>query len=381
MRIAFDAKRIYQNTTGLGNYSRTLVSSLAFSFPEHQYHLYAPRLTSLFDASEMENLHVHQPNDFISKRFKSLWRSSRVKKNLLRDHIDIYHGLSHEIPVDIQKTGIKTVVTIHDLIMEKYPSQFKFIDRTIYHQKFLNACKHADKIISVSEQTKKDIIDIYGIDANKITTTYQSCNKTFYQHVSTEQKNELRKAYQLPETFFLYVGSIIERKNLLGICKAYALNKRKDLPPLVVVGKGDDYMKKVKQFIQSEKLESDIIFLSELSPNSAGKFNLAALYQMSAGLIYPSIYEGFGIPLLEAMACGTMVITSQLSCLPEVGGDAALYVDPFAPDSILDAMMKVTSDHQYVTDQIAKGRKQAELFKEDICAQKVMNVYQSLMHG
>ena len=131
------------------------------------------------------------------------------------------------------------------------------------------ACLNANRIISVSEQTRKDIIELYNIDPDKIITTYQSCDERFYQPVSPAQKSALRNAYHLPETFFLYVGSVIERKNLLGICKAYAIAKGKSLPPLVVIGTGKDYFKQVKSYIQKEHIEQQFIFLSEITPASA----------------------------------------------------------------------------------------------------------------
>ena len=192
MRIAFDAKRIYQNKTGLGNYSRTLVKSLASLYPTNEYLLYAPKQTDLFDARNCYNTSLKTPQSFLHQKLSALWRSKWVVNDLIKDKVDIYHGLSHEIPKGIEKTGIKSVVTIHDLIFEKYPEQYKFIDRKIYRHKFIHACLNANKIISVSEQTRKDIIELYGIDPDKITTTYQSCDERFYQPVSPAQKSALR---------------------------------------------------------------------------------------------------------------------------------------------------------------------------------------------
>ncbi len=384
MRIAFDAKRIYQNKTGLGNYSRTLVTSLASLYPTHEYVLYAPKKTDLFDVRACHNTISRMPQSFLHQKLSAIWRSKWVVQDLIKDNIDLYHGLSHEIPNGIEKTKIKSVVTIHDLIFEKYPEQYKFIDRKIYRHKFMYACLHSDKIISVSEQTRSDIIELYGIEPDKIITTYQSCDESFYQPVIPAQKASLKKAYNLPDTFFLYVGSVIERKNLMGICKAYALAKETSLPPLVIVGTGRDYLKQVKAFIRKENIEHLFIFLSEITPASAGanqKLDLPTLYQSALGMIYPSVYEGFGIPVLEAMAGGTPVITSNLSCLPEVGGDAATYADPYQPESILNSIQKVLNDSDYVYDCIEKGRVQAEKFRAHHCAEKVMNVYRDLMNG
>ncbi len=169
------------------------------------------------------NIHEVLPGNFFHSLFSSAWRSSWVKKDLKKNKIDLYHGLSHEIPVGIQNTGIKSVVTIHDLIHERFPEQYNPIDVKIYTKKFRYACEHADKVIAISEQTKKDIIEFYKTPEEKITVCYQSCNPAFAVQVSAEEKKRITQKYSLPEQFFLYVGSIIERKNLLNICKAVFL--------------------------------------------------------------------------------------------------------------------------------------------------------------
>ena len=136
MNIGFDAKRAYQNSTGLGHYSRTLISSLAEFFPGNNYYLFAPKITNTFNITGFTNIHPVSPVHFPASLFKSIWRSNWVKKDLQRNHIDIYHGLSHEIPVGITRTGIRSVVTMHDLIFERYPEQYNPIDRIIYRKKF-----------------------------------------------------------------------------------------------------------------------------------------------------------------------------------------------------------------------------------------------------
>ncbi len=246
------------------------------------------------------------PTSFFHRLIPSAWRSSWVKKDLKRLKIDLYHGLSHEIPVGIQKTGIKSVVTIHDLIHERYPEQYSYADVTIYRKKFRNACNHADKIIAISEQTKKDIIEFYKIPETKINVCYQSCNPSFMETVSEADRINIKELYNLPDQFFLYVGSVIERKNLLNICKAVQLLKDDLNIPLVVIGDGGDYKRKVKEFISQHNLTDSIIFLSE-SETAKGleSFQHAedfpAIYQSAIAMIYPSFFEGFGIPVLEAL--------------------------------------------------------------------------------
>ena len=202
MNIGFDAKRAYHNRTGLGHYSRTLVNSLSQYYPEHQYYLFNPKPSSLFKI-DGNNIHEVLPQNFAGKLFPSAWRSSWVKKDLQRIGIDLYHGLSHEIPIGIQHTGIKSVVTIHDLVHERYPEQYNPVDIKIYTKKFRNACEHAHKVIATSRQTKEDIIEFYKTPEEKIVVCYQSCNPAFGKTISEEEKNRSDKIFSPSKIFSL----------------------------------------------------------------------------------------------------------------------------------------------------------------------------------
>ena len=227
MKIAFDAKRLYHNNTGLGHYSRTLVSSLAEYFPKNEYILCTPKMSTKYSIHH-PSIKNMTPHHGAEKLFPSLWRIKWVSDMLEKQKTDIFHGLSNEIPFGIE-TKMKTVVTIHDLIFERFPQYFNPIDVLIYRKKFKYACKNAHSIIAVSQQTKADIQNIYGIHPNKIHTCYQSCNPLFEKEVDTTTKEYIKKKYSLPDRFFLYVGSITERKNLLLLCQA--LKIREDVKP------------------------------------------------------------------------------------------------------------------------------------------------------
>jgi glycosyltransferase involved in cell wall biosynthesis len=383
MNIAFEAKRAYTNGTGLGHYSRTLIRSLAEYYPDNNYFLFTPKLTNRFNAEAFQNVHAVTPMKFPSTILKSAWRSNWVKNELKEFDIDLYHGLSHEIPLGIQKTGIKTVVTIHDLIFERHQEQFNWIDVRIYHQKFSYACKHADKVIAISKQTKDDIIQFYKTPESKIEICYQSCNPAFGEGVSVEEKLRIKKIYNLPDEFLLYVGSIIERKNLLLICKGLNLIKDKFNIPLIVIGEGGDYKKLLHQYIKENHLEKQIRFLSdELPIKSLASFQSAidfpAIYQQALCMIYPSTFEGFGIPVLEALWSKIPVITSNVSCLPETGGDAAYYVDPINEQTMAEAILQVTRNEELRRTMIDKGWVHAQNFTQQKCAASVLNVYKSL---
>jgi glycosyltransferase involved in cell wall biosynthesis len=384
MNIAFEAKRAYTNGTGLGHYSRTLIRSLAEYYPGNRYFLFTPKLTDRFDATAYSNAEAITPSSFPSTLFKGAWRSSWVKSDLKKHNIDLYHGLSHEIPAGIHKTGIPSVVTIHDLVFERYPEQFNPIDVRIYRYKFSYACRHASKIIAISRQTKDDICRFYNIPEEKISICYQSCNPAFAEQVSEGQKARIKTIYNLPDRFILYVGSIIERKNLLLICQALRLLKDRFNIPLIVIGEGGAYKKQVQQYISEKGLENQVRFLGD-DPliSSLNSFRQAtdfpAIYQQAVCMIYPSIFEGFGIPVLEALWSRIPVITSNVSCLPETGGDAAFYVDPYNEKEMAGAILQVAENGTLRTDMIQKGWQHAQHFNQRRCAESVMNLYKSLL--
>jgi len=381
MNIGFDAKRFFHNNTGLGNYSRTLVNGLMQSYPQPQYFLFNPMSSKSFQKPPGSNVHEILPRRFLAKKFPAFWRSSWVTKDLERLNIRLYHGLSHEIPMGIQATSVKSVVTMHDLIFERYPEQYKKLDVEIYRRKFHYACEHANRVIAISQQTKNDLVSLYKTDPSKIDICYQSCNPAYARVAGDVEKEHLRLILRLPEQFFLYVGSVIERKNLLSICEALHQLKDEANIPLVVIGSGKSYLQKVKDFIQRNGLNRRVIFLSENGAFAAiqNPVTMAAIYQMATSLIYPSLFEGFGIPVLEALSSGLPVVTSNVSCLPETGGEAAVYVNPLSVEEIREAMKRIYLDKDLRTHLIHKGRAQAQKFDLQKCSEAVMAVYNKVL--
>jgi glycosyltransferase involved in cell wall biosynthesis len=382
MNIGFDAKRAYHNGTGLGHYSRTLIRSLAEYFPQNEYFLFNPKPSELFKLKG-KNIHEVLPSKLLHKTLSSVWRSTWIKSDLEKMSIDIYHGLSNEIPIDIDVTDIRSVVTIHDMIFERFPNQYSKIDVEIYKRKFKYACDHADKVIAISEQTKKDIMEFYKTPEEKIAVCYQSCNPAFGETVSEKNKQLIKEKYSLPDQYFLYVGSIIERKNLLGICKAIYLLRNELKIPLVVIGDGTKYKQQVKDFIRQNGLDKQIIFLSEdplakVASSFLKAEDFPAIYQSAIAMIYPSFFEGFGIPVLEALWSRLPVITSNVSCLPEAGGDGAYYVDPNSSEEIAEGMKTIFADGSFTEALKEKGWQHAQSFRQQKCAADVMRVYESL---
>ncbi|TKG94732.1 glycosyltransferase family 1 protein [Puteibacter caeruleilacunae] len=365
MKIAFDAKRAFQNTTGLGNYSRNLLTALAHTYPDNEYLLFAPKITSQYDT--FENQQVITPTRFYEKIIPSIWRTRTQIDQLKQLKPQIFHGLSHELPIGIEKSGIRTVVTVHDLIFMRYGELYGLVDRNIYARKYGRSCKVADKVIAISKQTKADLMEYFKIPEERIEVIYQTIDQRFFDTPSPVDVWNVKEKYNLPENFILNVGTIEERKNLLNLVKALQIAKC-DLP-LVVVGKPTPYMMEVQNFLNTAS-QLRVQFLHNVDFQE-----LLCLYNAASFSAFPSIFEGFGLPVVESLATGTPVITSNVSSLPEAGGDAAVYADPWNPESIAEKIDKVAGDPGDLTTL----KQHAQQFNADAFAQGVMDLYQRML--
>ncbi len=371
MRIGFDAKRAFLNNTGLGNYSRDLIKSLSENYPNDDYFLYSTQTTKENRRIlKNENTHIRVPNSKIDILFKSYWRSKKIINDLIGDKIELYHGLSNELPYGIEKTNIKSIVTIHDLIFLKYPEFFTYTDRSIYLKKVRHACNVSDRIVAVSKQTKEDIIDFLKIPKDKIQVAYQSCNEVFQRQIPKEKKEEISKKYNLPNKFLLNVGSIEERKNLLTILKSLKnLNNQK----LVVIGHGKKYRRRCEDFIKNNNLSDQVIFLMDLGINE-----IACIYQLSEILIYPSISEGFGIPIIEALFSNIPVITTKGGCFEEAGGNHSIYIDPLSESQMTSSILSIQKCKELRERMTAEGMKHVKRFTTTNSLKQITSIYNSL---
>lgn len=372
LRFGYDAKRLFNNFTGLGNYSRTLLKNLSNYYPNHAYFLFSPKIerkpeTKLFTSSVSFSL--HNPNRYQ----RPLWRSYGIRYALKHHKIQLYHGLSNELPIGLPSAGIKSVVTIHDLVFKHRPDYYPLIDRTVYDLKFRYACQKADAIVAISESTKKDIINFYQIPAEKIHVIYQSCDERFMQEKSAKLIDQILAKYQLPSEFMLYVGTITERKNLLGIVQAMALLPQSLRIPLVVIGKGKEYKAQVVQFLQQEGLSKLVIF------TQVDNDDLPAIFQKASIFLYPSQLEGFGIPVIEALFSGTPVISSRVSSLPEAAGPASWLVDPEEPAQITGGIERILEDATFRKNMIDSGFQYAQSFKGEVVTEEMMDLYERIL--
>jgi glycosyltransferase involved in cell wall biosynthesis len=372
MKIGFDAKRAFRNYTGLGNYSRTVLENLAGFYPDHEYFLYTPSGTAGREVipGKGNNIHIRLPGG-IAATMPSLWRSFLLRKDLMRDGIELYHGLSNELPAGIEKTCIKSVVTIHDLIFLRFPSLYPPVDRLIYKKKFTHACRVADTVIAISQQTKDDITGLLGIEPSRVHVLYQSCADIFQNPCTAEKREEVRKKYSLPPEFILNVGTVEERKNLLTLVKALEIAGAGVVsPPLVVVGKSTPYKTLVQQYIHDRRMDGKVLFLEDVA-----FVDLPAIYQLAALFVYPSRYEGFGIPVIEALSSGTPVITTRGGCLQEAGGADSLYVGPDDPEELAEAILRILGDEALMQRMSGKGKEHVQQFHKSTVTGKLMELY------
>ena len=374
LTIGYDAKRAVSNGTGLGNYCRTLLNDLGTIDTTDSFRLYVPDLGRDDLRSQLDmprNMSFVTPANKLVKPLRSLWRIKGIVNDLKRDGVDIYHGLTGELPLGLSEAGIKSVVTIHDLIFMRCPEYYNPVDVAIYKWKFRNAIRQANRIIAISECTRRDIMELGEIDDSRIDVVYQSCDTRFRQQVSPEQKQDVRARYSLPKRYVLFVGTIEERKNAL--LAAQALPYLSDDIHLVLVGRQTAYAKTITSFARQNGLANRIHMLSGV-PTS----DLYAIYQQAECFVYPSRYEGFGIPVIEAIQSRLPVIACTGSCLEEAGGPDNVYVDPDEPQEMAMAIKSITDNPDAARQIVTRSLDYIRRFENGNVAQEMLNVYRSL---
>lgn len=377
LRIGFEAKRVFHNFRGLGNYGRTLIEGLDFYAPEHQKILYTPKFnesSSKDFLSKLKSVEVKSPKGIIGKLSGSLWRRYGITKELKKIDLDLFHGLSHELPVGIEKCDLKRVVTIHDLIFLRYPEFFPWIDRKIYFQKFKHSIEVSDKVLAICEQTKQDIIHYFQTSESKIEVVYQSCHPRFYGPWNEAQKVKLRSKYSLEKPYILYVGAFEKRKNIINLIHSFAKLSHLYAHDLILVGSGRSYKQRMLELIDHYHLR-ERIKLFENVPSD----DLPGIYQCAELFVFPSFFEGFGIPIVEALFSSVPVITSHGSCFPESGGPDSLYTDPNKVEELTEAIGYVLSHPEKSADMRLRGREFVEKFHLKNTTKNLQDFYYSVI--
>lgn len=373
MVIGFDAKRAFQNSTGLGNYSRILVCGLAQEHQDIRAFLYSPQMNGEYAKyfTGYANISTRMPTS-IDRFFPDIWRRFGVTVHLKGDKVKIFHGLSHELPHGIPRS-IKRVVTMHDLIVWRYPQFYSPFDRMVHRMKQRHSCRIADAVVAISEQTKQDLMHYLNVPESKIKVIYQTCDPIFWNPVSDSDREYVRSTYHLPERYIISVGTIEDRKNQANTVRALA--QLPDDVHLVIVGKPHGgYISHLNSVIHSMHLADRVHILRD-----ADFDDFPALYACAQVSAYMSLFEGFGIPILESMCCDTPVVTSNVSSMPEAGGDAALYADPLNPAEIADRLRSVLESPELRQQLVEKSRVQRQRFSQHQVVSELYKLYNTLV--
>jgi len=367
MQIGFDAKRAFNNTTGLGNYSRFVLDALHDFAPQNSYVAYTPRAN--FGVYNFPDVRQCQ----LPKILHSWWRTYAMAAQLRRDGIGLYHGLSNELPVGLAKANIRSVVTIHDLIFLRYPELYPAIDRFFYRQKFKNACQQADAVVAVSAQTKRDIVAFYKIEPQKIRVIYQNAHALFRQPISPVCLSEVVLKYHLQKPYVVCVGTIEARKNQLRLVQAFAKANLPAESQLILIGAKTPFQTQIEDFIQKNKLSNRVQIL-----NKVPFADLPALYHNARFFAYPSLFEGFGIPIVEALHVGVAVLAASGSCLEEAGGNGALYANPLEIDDLSEKITQLWHDDPLRQNLIQAGKQHVQRFAAEHIASQLTDLYRSV---
>lgn len=372
LHIGFDAKRIVRNGTGLGAYGRTLVNDLA-QYPL-QLSLYAPDK----GRDDLRTQIIQRPNvafKYANKPWpfgKAYWRSRGIVNDLQRDGVQLYHGLSGELPSGIRNSGIPSVVTIHDLIFLRHPEFYNPIDVKLYTWKFRRTLREATHIIAISECTKRDIIHYGQVPEEKISLIYQSCAQRFGAEPDPVVQQQVAQQYQLPERYILNVGSIESRKNVLQAVQSL-LYIPADIS-LVIIGRPTPYTHKVMAYAQRHNLQHRVKVLHGVPDE-----HLPAIYSMAEVFVYPSVYEGFGIPIIEAIRCGLPVVGCSGSCLEEAGGPDNIYVAPGDVLGMANAIRRSLADADHRDERIQRSQAYIQRFAGIDVAGQVNELYHQIL--
>jgi len=365
MRIGLDAKRAFLNNTGLGNYSRAVIRALLEHYPGNHYFLFTPKIREDAFLEEMnahENVTIVQPR---SKFLHAYWRSFSIKRDILDHKLDVYHGLSNELPFTITSSKVRAVVTMHDLIPFKDESFQKIFDIITTKRKMWKACKNADSIVAISEQTKRDILHFFNTKENKIHVVYQPVGLH-----STKANLDVVKKFSLPPHYILQVGTVEYRKNIQVILQA--MIKIND-PGLhyVVVGRKKSFQKSLASYGGNHGLGGHVHYMDAVSDE-----DLAGMYECAAAVMYPSMYEGFGLPIIEAIRFGKPVLTTKGGCFEEAGGPGAYYCDTESIDEVADTIQKILNTDS--SAMIEAGQKYILRFNSKSAADGLMAVYKGV---
>ena len=377
MRIAINCQLLSMHRTGVGRYIRELVRALAQVDDENEYLLYSNPHVPEGTFPSKDNFTVKRARKpLLTATARILWEQLFLPVELLRDQIDVVHFPDQSYP--LLPLPCPSAITVHDLVFKIYPQAYTWGKRFYKNLTMMPAIGRASHIIVVSASTKRDVIEAYGIPSERSSVIHNGLSKDFRPISNPSELDATRARFSLPAEFILHVGTLAPDKNLAALIDAFVMLREKNALEhrLVSVGpKGWLYDPLFRQ-VEKHGLQDEVQFLGY-----AGDEDLARIYSLADVFVFPSLYEGFGFPPLEAMACGTPVVTSNTSSLPEVVGDAALMVDPQDTAEIAEAIMTILGDSLVRKRLINRGFKRAEAFSWERTAMQTLQVYSAVANG
>jgi glycosyltransferase involved in cell wall biosynthesis len=373
--IGFDARSANSENSEIGCYGRFIIKALAEACPENAYfRMYTPKHQPQreYDALDsLPNVESMEPDGAIWRKLSLLWQMFRMSKDAKRGDVELYHGLEGRLPYGLRRRGIRSVVSVHNLISLRFTKYYNIFERVIEYIRLSSACHRADRIIAASEATRRDIAHLLGVSHEKIDVVYEGCNPLYSREISDEEVAAMRKKYDLPERYILNIGDMVERKNFGLIVEAMA-----ELPDdinLVVVGEQTSYTKRVKRRLKVLGFENRVHFRRNVATQDR-----AALYKGADIFINPSRFEGFSVEILEALSVGVPVIATRGSSLEEAGGKHSIYVSDRDCGELVEAIERLSSDEQLREKMIEEGKHHVTHFRSEVAAYNIMKCYRRI---
>lgn len=374
MRIAINTLALYQTKVGMGRYIVELVNRVPVLDMENNYLIYISAENKKFFTIKSRNVILKEvPKMFTLPILKIVWEQSILPLLLVKEKINLYHAPGFVLPV-LKSKKTKYVVTIADMTFFTHP-EHHLQKKTYYFRALIHySLKGADKIITISENTKNDILSLFPISPQKIRAIHLAADDIFTDRtrVVVKQENEILQKYNIQKPYLLFVGMLEPRKNITGIFHAFEMldEQHKKEIKLVIVGEKGWMYQHIFNYVTEHKLENNVIFTGYVPDDE-----LPVLYKNAICFLYPSFYEGFGIPIIEAMASGCPVITSNTSSLKEIAGNAAVLVEPNDTNAINKAIVEIITNKKKREELRIKGKKQAKNFSWQTMAEKTKEVY------
>jgi len=377
MRVGFDVRPFLKEETGVGIYFKSLLFALSKIDRENEYYLFSSSWKDRFDPSKVPSFAHKHFRDFRYpvRMINFLWNKLGwpALDRFFKTRLDLAHSPT---PLILPSRG-KKIVTVYDLCFLEYPHLSDDESRRVFTSKIEQSLHRADRIITISHFSRKQILERFSVDKNKIHVTHLGIDLNFWREVDQEETDLIRTKYNLPSSYLLFVGAQEPRKNIVNLIEALKIVQSKYRSiPLVLAGREGKDSANVLARIKKHDLKQWVYMTGYLND-----FELRNIYRLATAFVFPSLCEGFGLPLLEAMASGIPLLTSHAAALPEVCQDAALFFDPMQPESMAEMIIRVLKNADLREDLIKKGDKRVLDFSWESTAEQTLSIYRSLVEA